>query len=51
MYKFISIWGDYFGIWKVERVDVRELWKHEQYNFSEWLAKEEKHRNVGMRLE
>ena len=26
---------------KLQEVDVRELWKHEQYNFSEWLAKEE----------
>lgn len=26
---------------KLEEVDVRELWKHEQYDFSEWLAKEE----------
>ena len=26
---------------KLKEVDVRELWKHEQYNFSEWLAKEE----------
>lgn len=26
---------------KLEEVDVRELWKHKQYDFSEWLAKEE----------
>ena len=26
---------------KLQEVDVRELWKHEQYNFSECLAKEE----------
>ena len=26
---------------KLQEVDVRELWRHEQYNFSEWLAKEE----------
>lgn len=26
---------------KLEEVDIRELWKHEQYDFSEWLAKEE----------
>ena len=26
---------------KLEEVDVRELWKHEPYDFSEWLAKEE----------
>ena len=27
---------------KLEEVDIRELWKHEQYDFSEWLSKEEK---------
>lgn len=26
---------------KLKEVDVRELWKHEQYDFSNWLAKEE----------
>ena len=25
----------------LEEVDIRELWKHEQYDFSNWLAKEE----------
>ena len=29
------------NIGKLTEVDVRELWKHEQYDFSEWLAKEE----------
>lgn len=29
------------GIGKLTEVNVRELWKHEQYNFSNWLAKEE----------
>ena len=24
----------------LEEVNVRELWKHEQYDFSNWLAKE-----------
>lgn len=28
-------------IGKLAEVDVRELWKHEQYDFSEWLAKED----------
>ena len=28
-------------IGKLEEVDVRELWKHEQYDFSKWLSKEE----------
>ena len=26
---------------RLEEVDIRELWKHEQYDFSEWLSKEE----------
>lgn len=26
---------------KLAEVDIRELWKHEQYDFSEWLSKEE----------
>lgn len=26
---------------KLEEVDIREIWKHEQYDFSEWLSKEE----------
>ena len=28
------------SIGKLLEVDVRELWKHEQYDFSNWLAKE-----------
>lgn len=28
-------------IGKLTEVDVRELWKHEQYDFSNWLAKDE----------
>ena len=28
-------------IGRLQEVDVRELWKHEQYDFSNWLAKEE----------
>lgn len=27
------------AIGKLEEVDIRELWKHEQYDFSEWLSK------------
>lgn len=23
---------------KLKEVDIRELWKHEQYDFSNWLA-------------
>lgn len=26
---------------KLLEVDIRDLWKHEQYDFSEWLSKEE----------
>lgn len=26
---------------RIEEVNIRELWLHEQYDFSEWLAKEE----------
>ena len=26
---------------KLQEVDVRDLWKHEQYDFSEWLSKSE----------
>ena len=26
---------------RLEEVDVRKLWTHEQYDFSNWLAKEE----------
>ena len=29
------------NIGKLTEVDARELWKHEQYDFSNWLAKEE----------
>ncbi len=29
------------SIGKLIEVDVRELWKHEQYDFSKWLSKEE----------
>lgn len=25
----------------LKEVDIRELWKHEQYDFSAWLAEEE----------
>ncbi len=26
---------------RLEEVNIRELWPHEQYDFSNWLAKEE----------
>ena len=28
-------------IGKLKEVDIRNLWKHEQYDFSEWLSQEE----------
>jgi len=34
------------GIGKLKEVDIRELWKHEQYDFSEWLSKEENIENL-----
>jgi hypothetical protein len=33
--------GDTTLLGRLESVDVRELWKHEQYDFSAWLAKPE----------
>ena len=35
---------------KLEEVDIRELWKHEQYDFSEWLSKEENIEMLGDEL-
>lgn len=34
------------AIGKLEEVDIRELWKHEQYDFSEWLLKKENIENL-----
>lgn len=34
------------GIGKLIEVDIRELWKHEQYDFSEWLSKKENIENL-----
>lgn len=34
------------AIGKLEEVDIRELWKHEQYDFSEWLYKKENIENL-----
>ena len=28
-------------IGKLEEVDIRNLWRHEQYDFSTWLVKDE----------
>lgn len=33
-------------IGKLEEVDIRKLWSHEQYDFSEWLAKKENIKNL-----
>ena len=35
------------AIGKLEEVEIRELWKHEQYDFSSWLAKEENIEELG----
>lgn len=29
------------SIGRLEEIDIRDLWKHEQYDFSEWLSKNE----------
>ena len=34
------------GIGKLKEVDIRELWQHEQYDFSEWLSKKENIENL-----
>lgn len=34
------------SIGKLDEVDIRELWKHEQYDFSEWLGKKENIENL-----
>lgn len=34
------------NIGKFVEVDIRDLWKHEQYDFSEWLSKEENIENL-----
>ena len=31
---------------KLEEVDLREIWPHEEYNFSEWLSKKENIENL-----
>lgn len=34
------------GIGKLKEVDIRELWKHEQYDFSDWLSKKDNIENL-----
>ena len=29
------------NVGKLERVELREIWKHEEYDFSSWLAQED----------
>ena len=33
--------GEFMTIGKLIEVDIRELWAHEQYDFSNWLSKSE----------
>ena len=35
------------NIGKLKEVDIRSLWKHEQYDFSKWLAGEENIQELG----
>ena len=32
---------------KLQEIDIREVWKHEQYDFSKWLASEENIQELG----
>lgn len=32
---------------KMKEIDIREIWKHEQYNFSKWLSAEENINELG----
>ena len=32
---------------KLQEVDIRTVWPHEQYDFSKWLAEEENIRELG----
>ena len=38
------------GIGKLKEVDIRELWKHEQYDFSEWLSKKDNIENLNEKI-
>ena len=46
--------GNIMKLGKLEEANVRDLWKHEQYDFSTWLAKdeniEELGNNIGLNL-
>jgi len=35
------------AIGKLKEVDLRDIWKHEEYDFSKWLAKEENISEIG----
>ena len=32
---------------KLKEIDIRKVWAHEQYDFSDWLAKEENIQELG----
>lgn len=32
---------------KIEEVDIRKVWAHEQYDFSKWLAEDENIKALG----
>ena len=35
------------AIGKLKEVELRDIWKHEEYDFSKWLAKEENISDLG----
>ena len=35
---------------KIENYDLRSVWKHEEYDFSKWLAQEKTLSNLVMKL-
>lgn len=32
---------------KLQEIDIRKVWQHEQYDFSKWLASEENIQELG----
>ena len=32
---------------KLQEIDIRDVWQHEQYDFSKWLASEENIQELG----
>ncbi len=45
MSKEINCEGDYTELGRITKGDPRDIWKHEAYDFTKWLAKEE---NLGL---